>query len=251
MATSGAWVRVTAMEPRPWVRDFAPIVASFAACPLVALAGDDAAAGAVERGRELADTERAVGLFVEPALHAWASGQDVLMSVAGFAYLALHVPLLVGALAWVYLLHPAAFAPVRTLFLATQALTVAGWVLFPTAPPRLLGDPGFADTLVALWGPGAARQSTWLQSAYAAMPSGHVAFALVAGGAVAVLARRPVVRLAGGLYPLAVTGLTLVTANHLWLDAAGAVVVVAIAGAVTFAVGRTPRRWRVVAAEPG
>lgn len=233
------------------MRDFAPVAATFLASPLVALLSADAAAGAVARGRELADAERAAGLFVEPALHAWTAGHETLMAVAGVAYLTLHVPVMIALLAWTYLLRPAAFAPLRTVFLAAQALTVTGWVLLPTAPPRLVGDPAFADTLRELWGPSTAEQATWVQSAYAAMPSGHVAFALMAGGAVLVLARHPLARLAGGLYPVAMVWLTVVTANHYWLDAVGAMVVVAVAAAVALTVHRVPRPARVMVAEPG
>ena len=239
------------MEPRPWVRDFAPVAGTFLACPLVALLASDVATGAVARGRDLADAERAAGLFVEPTLHAWAAGHETLMAVAGFAYLTLHVPVMISVLAWVYLLRPAAFAPLRTVFLAAQALTVAGWVALPTAPPRLIGDPGFSDTLRELWGPATAEQTTWVQSAYAAMPSGHVAFALMAGGAVLLLARQPVARALGGAYPVGMVLLTVVTANHFWLDAVGAMMVVAVAAGVALAVHRVPRGSRVVAVEPG
>lgn len=184
-------------------------------------------------------------------MHAWASGHESLIAVAGVAYLTLHVPVLIGALAWVYLTRPAVFAPLRTLFLAAQALTFAGWLLFPAAPPRLLGDPRFSDILRELWGPATAQQSTWLQSDYAAMPSGHVAFALIAGGTVLLLARHPLTRLAGGLYPVAMVALTVVTANHYWLDAVGSMVVVAAAGTVAYAVHRLPRPSRSLAAETG
>jgi membrane-associated phospholipid phosphatase len=57
-------------------------------------------------------------------------------------------------------------------------------------------------------------------SPYAAMPSGHAAFSLIAAGTVAVLARRRIVRLAALLYPPAVLLEIVATGNHFWLDAA-------------------------------
>lgn len=234
------------------MRDFAPVAGSFLACPLVALLSSDSGPVAVAHGRDLVDAERAAGIFVEPAIHAWAAGHETLLTIAGVAYLTLHVPVLIGALAWVYLLRPAAFGGLRTVFLAAQALTVAGWILHPTAPPRLLGEGGFSDTLADLWGPAAEERTTWLQSAYAAMPSGHVAFALIAGGAVLVLARHPLARFAGAMYPVGMVGLTVMTANHYWLDAVGAALVVAASGAVALALHRGVRPSRRVAtAEAG
>ena len=232
------------MERRPWVRDFAPVAAAFALCPLVAALAPDDPAGAIERARGLIGAERALGAFVEPAVHAWAAGLPWLMTAAGAAYIVLHVPALIGALAWAYLCHPAAFPRLRTAFLLAHGLTVAGWLLLPTAPPRLLPDAGFADTLSATWGQSTAAQAGWLQSQYAALPSGHVAFALIAGGAVALLARRPAVRAAGALYPVLMVALILVTANHYWLDAAAAVAVVAVAVATATALHRAPRAAR-------
>jgi hypothetical protein len=202
-------------------------------------------------GRELADAERAIGAFAEPALHAWASGHETLMAVGGHRLpdAARPRPHRRAGLG-VPRARPA-FAPLRTLFVTAQGLTVAGWLLVPTAPPRLLGDPAFSDTLTGLWGASASEGAAWLQSPYAAMPSGHVVFALIAGGAVLLLARPRAVRLLGGLYPVGVVGLTVITANHFWLDAVGAMAVVTAAGTVAFAVHRVPRPGRIAAAEPG
>jgi len=230
------------LEQRPWVRDFAPVAATFALCPLVALAAGDDRAAALDSAGALADAEVSLGLFFEPAAYTWTASHPWLLAAAGVGYIVLHVPVLLAALAWVYLARPAAFPRLRSAFLAAQALTVAGWLLVPTAPPRMLERLGFGDTLSALWGPGTAEQATLLQSPYAAMPSGHVVFALLAGGAVALLARPAAVRLAGAAYPVLVVAMTIVTANHFWLDAAGAVAVVALACSTALLVHGAPRR---------
>lgn len=214
------------------------MVAAFGLCPLVALATRDRGAEAIARGRAVAGAEQSLGAFPEPVVHGWAAGHPSLLAAAGIAYLVLHVPVLIGTLAWAYLLHPAAFPRLRTAFLTAQTLTVAGWLLIPTAPPRLIGAHGFSDTLSALWGRSAASDATWLQSPFAAMPSGHVVFALLAGGAVVLLARSAVARAAGALYPVGMTAITLVTANHFWIDAAGAASVVAVAALVAVLVHR-------------
>ena len=228
------------------MRDFAPVAATFALCPLVAVAGADDRDAALRSASALAEAEASLGAFFEPAAYTWAAAHPWLLTTAGVAYIVLHVPVLLGVLAWVYLARPDSFPRLRTAFLAAQTLTVVGWLLVPTAPPRMLERLGFGDTLSELWGPATAEQATWLQSQYAAMPSGHVVFALLAGGAVAVLARPLALRLAGAAYPLLVVAMTIVTANHFWLDAAGAVAVVAMACSVALVVHRSGAVGRVV-----
>lgn len=224
------------------MRDFAPVAAAFALYPVVALAQGADRTTAVRHASAIAEAEQSLGLFVEPAAYAWAAGIPWLLAAAGVAYLVLHVPVLLGALAWVYLARPAAFPRLRTAFLAAQTLTLAGYLLVPTAPPRMLGGLGFGDTLAELWGAQAAAGAHWLQSPFAAMPSGHVVFALLAGGALALHARRVAWRVAGALYPGFVAALTIVTANHFWLDAAGSVAVVAVAVPTALLAHRAPRR---------
>ena len=196
------------------------------------------AAEAIARARDLAAAERSLGVFVEPAVHGWAEGLPALMAVACVIYLLAHVPATAGALVWARLEHPRAFPWLRDVFVATQLLVLAGAMVAPTAPPSRLPEEGFADATGAFWGGATTGGAHVLQSPFAAMPSGHVAFALIAGGAVAVLARRRWIRALGALYPVLVVAITVMTANHFLLDAAGAVVAVA-AGLGATALRRT------------
>jgi len=139
-----------------------------------------------------------------------------------------HVPVAGWALVWTRCLRPDAYPLVRNAFLATQVLLVAVYVAIPTAPPRLLEGEGFSDTLAGLWGSELADSAHLLQSPFAAMPSGHVAFALLAGGTFALLGDRGWLRVFGWLYPPLVIAVTIATANHFWLDVLGAVALVAL-----------------------
>lgn len=150
------------------------------------------------------------------------------MTGAGVFYVWAHVPVAGWALIWTWYLRRDAYPAVRDAFVAAQVLLVAVYVTLPTAPPRLLPGEGFTDTLTGLWGREMADSAHLLQSPFAAMPSGHVAFALLAGATFAVLGDRRWLRMFGWAYPPVVVAVTIVTANHFWLDAAGAVAVAAL-----------------------
>jgi hypothetical protein len=221
--------------PRSFLRalhDAALVAGALALCPVAAVLAPSDPAGPVARARDVVALERDTGLFVEPAAHAWASGRPWLLAAACVFYVWVHLPAVIGALVWAWLERPAAFPAVRDVFLLAQALTVAGYLLVPTAPPRMLPGLGFSDTLSGFWGAGAAAASHSVQSPYAALPSGHVVFALVASGAVALLARPLAVRLLALAYPPLVVAVTVVTANHFVVDAVAGALVVALSAAI-------------------
>jgi len=213
---------LTAVLRHLWA--FAPALAVLALCPAVALLSADAQGPALEHARALADFERSLGLYVEPELVSWASGRETLLWLAGAIYLGVHVPALGGALVLVYLHCRGAFARVQAVFVVCQLGLAASWLAWPLAPPHLLA--GGAPGLGGPWDTGASAAAGVLQSSYAAMPSGHVVFALLAAWTIGHLALPRVVRRAAWLYPALVAAITLVTANHFWLDAVGAAVLV-------------------------
>jgi PAP2 superfamily len=222
------------------IRDMAPVGAAFALCPLAAALAPEDPAGPLSRTRSLVAAERGLGLFFEPHVYGWAASRPWLLVAAGLFYVWVHVPATVGALVWARLERPGAFALARDAFLATQALTVAAYLALPTAPPRLAPGLGFGDTLDAVYGDGAGGIAHSVQSPYAAMPSGHMAFAVVTAGIVAALARAPAVRAAALLYPPLVAAVITLTANHLWVDAVGGVTTAALG----FGLARVLRRTR-------
>jgi hypothetical protein len=187
--------------------------------PVVALlAPDEAPLG---RTRALADAERALGLFFEPAVHEWVTARPTLLTAAGLFYVWVHLPATIGALVWARLERPRAFPFARDVFLATQLFTVAGYLTFPVAPPRMAPELGFTDTLTTVYGNGGEALAHSVQSPYAAMPSGHVAFAVVAAGTVFCLVRSRLIRVGAALYVALVIAVIVGTANHFWLDAVG------------------------------
>lgn len=176
----------------------------------------------------IVELEQRFQIFVERGVQDWALSVPGLAALLGVAYLALHLVLTPAVLVWVYRAHRAWFAVVRTTLVVSTALALVGYVLYPAAPPRLAGL-GFADTVSER--AHLDLSSDVLGSFYnpiAAVPSLHFGYALLVGGAVAWLARRRAIRLAGALYPAAMLFIIVATGNHFLLDAvAGGAVVVA------------------------
>jgi hypothetical protein len=213
------------------VRDAAPIALVLALCPVIAVTAPGPAVARAGAPRRVG-LERSWGLFFEPGVHRWAAARPEIMRGAEFAYAAVHLPVMLGVLAWIWVARPGAFRLARRTFVLAQALIVAGYVLVPTAPPRMVPSVGYDDAMAG----GLTGLDRLAMSPYAAMPSGHAAFAVIAAGCVVALSRRPLVRLAALAYPFAVLLEIIATGNHLWLDAAAGTA----AAAVAFALARAP-----------
>jgi hypothetical protein len=235
------------MSLRPAHREVLVLLGALALCPVAALFAADDPAVPVARALALMDAERALGVFVEPAIHAWAREHGTLMDLAGAFYLLAHVPVAGWALIWTWFLRPDLYAAVRTTFLLVQGMLIACYLALPTAPPRLVPGAGFSDVLAAQ---GLAGSAHLLQSPYAAVPSGHVAFALVAGVTFARLGDMAWLRVFGWLYPPLVVAVTVATGHHLLADAAAAALVVAVAGGIVLAPPLLARRASGLATAP-
>jgi membrane-associated phospholipid phosphatase len=147
-------------------------------------------------------------------------------------YMLAHLPVTAAVLGWVTLRRRAAWPVVRTTFVVAQCLTIAANVAWPCAPPSRVG---VADVTATVWGERALDGAHALQSPFAAMPSGHVVFAAVAGGALIWLSPSLWLRAAGLIWPVLVVAVTAASGNHFWLDAVAAFAVTALALALALA----------------
>ena len=147
-------------------------------------------------------------------------------------YVTVHFPLTVAFLLWVFFRHHDAYRRIRNTFVSVTVAALAIHVAFPLAPPRMLPDAGFVDTLQR-YGPRiySTDTSESIANQFAAMPSLHFGWAFIVAGAY-VSIRRTRRSLWVMLHP-AITLLAIVaTANHYWLDAAVAGVLVVAAAAL-------------------
>lgn len=240
---SGRWL------PQGWgdaLRQLLLFAGAYYLYRLVRGFSDGQANRAFSNARDLVDLERGLGLFFEADLQGWLLDHaGVVVDVANWMYVNTHFVITTTFLIWLYLARNDAFYWVRNVFMIAMAMALVGYAVYPTAPPRLLPEWGFHDTVASFIGEEAATKSTILYNPFAAVPSMHVAFALMIGFAAIRLVRSLALRLAWALYPLVVTLVVVVTANHFWIDAAlGALVAALSAWAATAALARArPHAW--------
>jgi membrane-associated phospholipid phosphatase len=126
---------------------------------------------------------------------------------------------------WIYLRRSDVYVRLRNSIIVANTLVLAGSVLVPLAPPRLVFGYGFVDTL-ALKSPLSHRTGLveLFANPYAAMPSLHAADALLIGLALAALVRAPLLRAVAALWPVWVSVCLVATGNHFWVDVVAGVV---------------------------
>ena len=179
---------------------------------------DGRTADAFENARHIVGTERSLGMFVEPAIHRWAEATGWVADAASWMYVNSHFTITTAALAFLYLRRNEHFYFVRNMFMVAMAIALVGYVAFPTAPPRFMPELGFHDSVAELTGVGA-QSSNLLVNPFAAVPSMHVAFALMLAGAMLRTTRRAWVRGLGCPSPPLVPSPGRAPAHHWWIDA--------------------------------
>jgi hypothetical protein len=185
---------------------------------------------AMDNADRVVAAERWFGLFSEGSLQRLVLRSQFAIDVLDHYYVLVHFTASVGFMAWVFLRHPQAWGRIRAWFLSVTIAGLAIHVAFPLAPPRMLGQHGFVDTL-HVYGPNIYSRDVTESAAnqLAAMPSLHFAWAaIVAAGFITI--RRSRWSLLVVLHPLVTLLAIVATANHYWLDAivGGALVAAAI-----------------------
>lgn len=186
---------------------------------------------AFENAAGIIHWEKSSGLFVETTIQQWILNHVELTEVLNYFYLYAHWTVTPLFFIWLYRRRGRVYPYVRNAFLATNAIALVVFMLYPVAPPRLAGvSDGFVDTLhnvsdIDLHG---GVFSGWFNP-HAAVPSMHFGYALMIGMVGMVLLRSRPMRLAALAYPVAVFVTITGTANHYVIDA--------LAGGLAVAVG--------------
>ena len=170
--------------------------------------------------RDVVSVERSMGIFTELDVQHWALARPWVLDVANTTYFHAHFAVTTCFMFWLYLRRNHHYYFVRNIIFSAMALALIGYILFPTAPPRMLTDLGFIDTLEKTadvnFNTGAV---SLLSNPFAAVPSVHTCFSLIIGTSCFFLVRRPAIRVIWLLYPGLIVFSIVATGNHFWLDA--------------------------------
>ncbi|MFF9472340.1 phosphatase PAP2 family protein [Streptomyces roseolus] len=176
------------------------------------------------------DAERALHFPGEGAVQQLLLHGEPLIRTANTYYAVVHFPATIAFLAWLYWRHPAHYVWSRRVLALVTGAALALHILIPLAPPRLLAASGLVDT-ARIYGPsvyGAVPETDSMANQFAAMPSLHFGWALMVAIGLIAATRSPL-RWWWLLHP-AVTLLVIVgTANHYWLDAVAAAILLGLA----------------------
>jgi hypothetical protein len=214
---------------------------------------------ALANARDVASFETTHGFFVEPALqrffeqshHLWGFvlTWGAVTDFADDVYAFCHIFVTLAVVAWLFVDHRGRFVLVRNVVFLTNALALVGYELFPMAPPRLASGLQYAghsfhfrDTMRHILGTGTLNGTPIAYNPFSAMPSLHVAWALIVGACLLLIARHPLIRLLGLVYPAIMIFSVVITANHFLLDAVAALVVAGLATGLALALQVT-FRW--------
>jgi hypothetical protein len=196
---------------------------------------------------DVIDVQRSLGIFWEDDMNAWVVDHRSVAQVMNLVYFYLHFPLIIVFGMWLYYYRRDNYTFVRDSFLASGAIALVIYWLYPVAPPRELDelaaryDPaapayvtGFFDTMKEYLGYAYDSQSTRaFVNPYAAMPSLHFGWDFLLGIGVVMAFREKawawLVVAVGILLPVSQVFAITLTGNHFFLDAAAGGVV-ALAG---------------------
>lgn len=212
----------TPRRPRLWF-EILLIAVSYWTYSLIRNAVPEQKAEALQNADWLWKLEHHLGIAVEESINHTVNSVTWLIVGMNYYYATLHFIVTLAVLVWLYRSHPGRYAATRLVLFATTGVALVGYYLYPLAPPRLMTNGGFIDTVLVhdTWGSMASGDLKNMSNQYAAMPSMHIGWSVWSGLTVFALARVPWARVLGLLYPTATLLVIVATANHFWLDAVG------------------------------
>jgi membrane-associated phospholipid phosphatase len=223
--------------PRGWSHlglQFAIWIGFYGVYQLARGAADRSVPDAFEHGREIIQFQYRLGGLIEPSLQGIVERSSLLVEATAYTYWLSQFAVVGMTLLWVYFARHERFYDFRNTLIAANLLGLLGYVLIPTAPPRMFPEWGFVDTL-AEHSAVSHESVAALANPYAAMPSLHAMDALIVGVTMALLVRHTVAKIAWLLWAPWVWFAVMSTGNHYWLDVLAGIVLAGIATLIVFA----------------
>jgi hypothetical protein len=200
---------------------------------------------AFHNAKEVLTLQKNLRLPDESVIKKWYMQSDWLVSAANQYYAYVHFPITVAFLLWLWIRHRDHYKWIRNLLAIMTGVALVIHILVPLAPPRLMKDYGFVDTGMMDGTSPYSGVGEKIANQYAAMPSLHFGWALVvAVGVMAVWVNRDPLRRTASkliwLHPAITLLVVVVTANHYWLDAFVATLLLAVAMVIVPFPDRSP-----------
>ncbi len=214
------------MTARLGIHEAAFVVSAFLVYFLTRAAVVGRASEAISRGLRVVSLERHLGLYHEAHMQSWILGTHWLIKAANWVYFWGHMPVVILFAIWLFITDRRMYTLARNAFLASGAIGVLIYWLFPVAPPRLLPGLGIVDTMAVYDRISYNAQEVGaFVNQYAAVPSLHFGWALLLGLMVAWATRHPLMWVFGIAWPVAMFFAVVLTGNHFIFDAiTGAIV---------------------------
>ena len=212
-----------------WWQEIAIIAIGYWLYSLVRNAVPEQATIAARHGRSVQHLQDALHLNWELSINHFVARNEWLAQIMDYYYATLHFVITIAVMVWLFVRRPHVYRGARTALFVMTLTGLLGFYLYPLAPPRLLPQYSYVDTLAKFhtWGSLADPNVAQHSNQYAAMPSLHIAWALWCAVSIFMCARRTWVRTLGLLYPLFTLAVIVGTANHFMIDAVGGAVVAA------------------------
>jgi hypothetical protein len=193
---------------------------------------------ALRHARDIVALEQHAGLYVESSLQDLVDDSAPLTTLANWIYIWGHWPVIAVTLLWLVLEHPAGYRIARNAMLASGAVGLVVFALYPVAPPRL-ADLGLLDTVTDYSSAYRVLQPQAFVNQYAALPSLHVGWDLLIGLAIVTCSTHLAVRVVGALLPLLMAFSVVCTANHFLVDVVVGTLLVLVCRAVVMHLARS------------
>lgn len=172
--------------------------------------------------------EYSLHLAWETSLQARILSHPALVTLVNWIYIWGHWPVLIAVGVVLYRRRRDRYHLLRNAMLLSGAIGFCFFALAPVAPPRL-ADPASVDTVTLHSHSYRALQPPALTDEYAAFPSLHFGWDLLAALAVWGATTNRALRALAVIVPAAMAAAVVLTANHYVLDVVGGLVVVLVA----------------------
>jgi hypothetical protein len=175
--------RRSGLRPRAILLEASLVVVAYGLYYVVRGLTEGAATVATGKAETIIDAERDLHIYWEPRMQEFVLDYDWLTRLSNWIYIWWHWPVIIVVAVWLFVYQPLTYRRYRDAFVLSGAVGLVFFAAMPVAPPRI-ADPAIVDT-IALHSPEyRSYQAPAFVNQYAAFPSLHVAWHLLAAMAV-------------------------------------------------------------------